>query len=234
MGALKTATEQPTDYDFLASAAFRVVDVKVKMDSLKLAVRGSKHSTLINLFKPLAMGLMKKAIAKAIEEGIRSGLQQVDAQLADISERVDEADDAEGTNKFAKVKSAFQEKKEAAKREKDEKTRECSRRVLRLGVKKLTRVPPHSRWSIPNHYFPRLASHQLVERELDGREAGRGEGQGSVWSRLEERGFRHLRHYAQVVVDHRQHVLESICWRRRCYHWRWRRCHRRHDRSPLV
>lgn len=68
------------------------------------------------------MGLMKKAIAKAIEEGIRSGLQQLDAQLADISERVDDIDDADGKNKYQKARQAFTEKKEAAKREKDEKT----------------------------------------------------------------------------------------------------------------
>ncbi|KAK4051027.1 hypothetical protein OIV83_003156 [Microbotryomycetes sp. JL201] len=99
---------------------FNVKDVSVKLDSLKLAIRNKRHNILVALFKPLATGLIKKAIAKAIEGAIRDGLQQLDAQLADISERVEDAEDEEGANKFNKVKKAFAEKKSEAEQKKEE------------------------------------------------------------------------------------------------------------------
>ncbi|KAM0790055.1 hypothetical protein ACM66B_005383 [Microbotryomycetes sp. NB124-2] len=99
---------------------FNVKDVSVKLDSLKVAIRNKRHNILVALFKPLATGLIKKAVAKAIEGAIRDGLQQLDAQLADISERVEDAEAEEGTGKFTKVKNAFAEKKAEAEQKKEE------------------------------------------------------------------------------------------------------------------
>ncbi|KAK4051695.1 hypothetical protein OIO90_004645 [Microbotryomycetes sp. JL221] len=99
---------------------FNVKDVSVKLDSLKLAIRNKRHNILVAMLKPLAQGLIKKGIAKAIEGAIRDGLQQLDAQLADISERVEEAEDEEGAGKFTKVKKAFAEKKSEAEQKKEE------------------------------------------------------------------------------------------------------------------
>ncbi|GAA5879136.1 hypothetical protein JCM16303_001311 [Sporobolomyces ruberrimus] len=42
--------------------AFKVVEVKIKIDKLKFAVRESKHSFLINTLRPLATGLIKGAL----------------------------------------------------------------------------------------------------------------------------------------------------------------------------
>ncbi|GJN92734.1 hypothetical protein Rhopal_005772-T1 [Rhodotorula paludigena] len=98
--------------------AFKVVDVKLKIDKLKFAVRESKHSTLINLLRPLATGLIKSAVTKAMEAAIRTGLEQVDAQLSDISERLEDAQKQEGTNKIDALKQSFNEKKAEAQQKK--------------------------------------------------------------------------------------------------------------------
>ncbi len=71
--------------------AFVVEEVKVKLDKLNFSVRDTKYSWLVTAFKPIATGLIKKAVAKAIEVGIQSGLVQIDAQLADIRERLEDA-----------------------------------------------------------------------------------------------------------------------------------------------
>ena len=99
---------------------FDVKDVTVNIDALKFAIRESKHSFLISLFKPLAQGLIKKGVAKAIEGAIREGLYQLDAQLVDIQERIDDAKEEEGVSKFESVKNSLQAKKAEAAKAKDE------------------------------------------------------------------------------------------------------------------
>lgn len=115
--------------------AFNVVDVKIKVrtrpcspvahpltqspsqiDKFKFAVRDAKHSFLISAFKPLVTGLIKKGIATAIQEGIRSGLVQLDAQLGDLSERYEAAKDADGVNTLDAIKTSYREKKAEAER----------------------------------------------------------------------------------------------------------------------
>jgi len=109
--------------------AFKVVEVKIKLDKLKFAVREAKHSTLINLLRPLATGLIKSAVTKALEAAIRAGLEQVDAQLSDISERLEDAKAQEGTNKVDALKQSFADKKAEAQRKK-EKGQEAARASL--------------------------------------------------------------------------------------------------------
>ncbi|KPV72383.1 uncharacterized protein RHOBADRAFT_66934 [Rhodotorula graminis WP1] len=99
--------------------AFKVVEVKIKIDKLKFAVREAKHSTLINMLRPLATGLIKSAVTKALEAAIRTGLEQVDAQLSDIAERLEDAKNQEGTNKIDALKQSFADKKAEAQRKKD-------------------------------------------------------------------------------------------------------------------
>lgn len=122
--------------------AFKVQGVKISIDKLKFAVsrsrcllprisisdirfqvRGSKHSLLIVTFRALATGLIKKAVAKAIEESIRAALIQVDAQLTDISERLEDAKDDESVSTLDVLKATYTEKKEAAKETKEDVTR---------------------------------------------------------------------------------------------------------------
>jgi len=98
--------------------AFKVIEVKIKIDKLKFAVRESKHSFLINTLRPLATGLIKGALTKAIEAAIRSGLEQVDMQVADIRERLDHAKNQEGTSKIDSLKASFNQKKAEGERAK--------------------------------------------------------------------------------------------------------------------
>lgn len=95
--------------------AFKVVDVHVKIDKLKFAVRGSKHAMLISILRPLATGLIKKAIQKALEAAIREGLQQIDAQISDLNERAEAArrDDTD-VSRLDALKQAYNDKKAEA------------------------------------------------------------------------------------------------------------------------
>ncbi|GAA5822401.1 hypothetical protein JCM11251_006326 [Rhodosporidiobolus azoricus] len=94
--------------------AFKVVAVDVKIDKLKFAVRESKHATLINFLRPLATGLVKSAVTKALEAAIRSALEQADQQISDINERLEDAKSEEGTHKIDALKAHFNEKKAQA------------------------------------------------------------------------------------------------------------------------
>ncbi|KEI39762.1 uncharacterized protein L969DRAFT_17670 [Mixia osmundae IAM 14324] len=103
---------------------FKTDSVKIKIDTLKFAIRDSKHSILYATLRPLASTLIKKQVAKAIEGAIRSGLEQLDAQLVDIRDRVD-SQTRSGASKTDAYKNAFTEKKEAGKREAEQKKREA-------------------------------------------------------------------------------------------------------------
>ena len=68
--------------------------------------------------------MIKKAVAKAIEESIRAALIQIDAQLTDISERLEDAKDDESVSTLDVLKATYTEKKESAKETKEDVTRE--------------------------------------------------------------------------------------------------------------
>ena len=91
----------------------------MKIDKLKFAVRDSKHATLINFLRPLATGLIKSAVTKALEAAVRSGLEQLDMQLSDLSERLEDAKQQEGTSKIDALKQSFNTKKNEAERKKE-------------------------------------------------------------------------------------------------------------------
>jgi hypothetical protein len=97
----------------------QVIETKIKIDKLKFAVRESKHSTLINFLRPLATGLIKTAVTKAIEVAIRAALEQADQQISDILERIEDANSEEGTNKIDALKAHFNEKKQNAQATKE-------------------------------------------------------------------------------------------------------------------
>ncbi|BGP49902.1 hypothetical protein JCM10450v2_005807 [Rhodotorula kratochvilovae] len=141
--------------------AFKVVDVKLKIDKLKFAVRDSKHSTLINLLRPLATGLIKTAVTKAMEAAIRAALEQVDAQLSDISERLDDAKNQEGTNKIDALKQSFADKKAEAqhKKQKAEELAPDGKFAVTLDPKdKLVN------WSAPDSTLDKMAQTQKQAR----------------------------------------------------------------------
>ncbi|KZP01029.1 hypothetical protein CALVIDRAFT_493481 [Calocera viscosa TUFC12733] len=96
------------------SSVFVVKDVHIKIDTLNFSIRDSKHDTLYKILKPLATGLIKKQIAKAMQDAIRTGLEYVDGQLVGVRDRMDEAKAQDGASRTDVLKQAFQRKKEEA------------------------------------------------------------------------------------------------------------------------
>lgn len=78
------------------SSVFNVKSVNVKVDTLKFSIRDSKHDFLYKTLKPLATGLVKKQIQKAIQDGVRTGLEYLDGQLVGVRDRMEEAKATQG------------------------------------------------------------------------------------------------------------------------------------------
>ncbi|KAI9609829.1 hypothetical protein KEM48_002695 [Puccinia striiformis f. sp. tritici PST-130] len=91
---------------------FVVRDVKIKVDKLAFGIRETKHNFLYSTLKPLAQSLVKKQISKAIEDGIRTGLGQLDAQFVDIRERLEAAEGDDKVSKMDVIKRTFTTKKD--------------------------------------------------------------------------------------------------------------------------
>ena len=81
------------------SSVFKVKDVHVKVGSLKFSIRDSKHDLLYNTMKPLATGLVKRQIKRAIAGAIRTGMEYVDGQLVSVRDRMEEARSSDETNR---------------------------------------------------------------------------------------------------------------------------------------
>lgn len=86
------------------TSVFKVKSVHAKVASLKFSIRDSKHDLLYKTLKPLATGLVKKQIQKAIEDGVRTGLEYVDGQLVGVRDRMAEAKVEEGKGGETKTK----------------------------------------------------------------------------------------------------------------------------------
>ncbi|GAA5973135.1 hypothetical protein JCM3765_006444, partial [Sporobolomyces pararoseus] len=147
--------------------AFKVVEVKIKIDKLKFAVRDAKHSFLINTLRPLATGLIKGALTKAIEAAIRSGLEQVDMQVADIRERLDEAKQQEGTSKLDSLKASFNQKKAEGERKKAK-----AEEAAPSGRFSLTLEPDQKlvNWSARDSMVEKIGSHQETAKKTGAKE----------------------------------------------------------------
>ncbi|KAJ2922652.1 hypothetical protein H1R20_g14446, partial [Candolleomyces eurysporus] len=89
------------------SSVFRVHDVNVKIDSLKFSIRDSKHDLLYKTLKPLATGLVKKQIVKAITQAVRTGLEYVDGQLVGVRDSIENAKKEDGKSRTAALQELF-------------------------------------------------------------------------------------------------------------------------------
>jgi len=93
---------------------FRVDEVKVTVDSMKFSIRDSKHDLLYKTLKPLASGLIKKQIQKAIQDGLRTALEYVDGQLVGVRDRMEAAKETEGQSRADVLKDIFAQSKDKA------------------------------------------------------------------------------------------------------------------------
>lgn len=86
-----TATVHLVSADKDRSSVFKVKSVHVKVDTLKFSIRDSKHDFWYKTLKPLATGLVKKQIQKAMQDSIKTGMEYVDGQLVSVRDRMESA-----------------------------------------------------------------------------------------------------------------------------------------------
>jgi len=96
------------------SSVFEVKNVNVKVDTLKFSIRDSKHDFLYNTFRPLATGLVKKQLQKAIEGAVRTALEYADGQLVGVRDRMREAKESDDLSRTQVLQEMFQRKKDEA------------------------------------------------------------------------------------------------------------------------
>lgn len=95
---------------------FKVKDVHVKIDALKFSIRDSKHDILYKTLKPLASGLVKKQIQKAVQDSIRTAFEYIDGQLVTVRDRYSEAKQSDEASRTDALKSVFQRNKAEAEK----------------------------------------------------------------------------------------------------------------------
>lgn len=109
-----TATIHLVSADKDRTSVFKVKNVHVKVDSLKFSIRDSKHDTLYKTLRPLATGLIKRQIQKAVADAITTGMEYVDGQLVGVRDRMREAHESEDGSRTKALQETFQQKKDEA------------------------------------------------------------------------------------------------------------------------
>ncbi|TFY82424.1 hypothetical protein EWM64_g1578, partial [Hericium alpestre] len=96
------------------TSVFKVKNVHVKVDSLKFSIRDSNHDVLYKTLRPLATGLVKRQIQKAVADSITTGMEYVDGRLVHVRERMREAKQNDETTRMQVLQEMFSRKKEDA------------------------------------------------------------------------------------------------------------------------
>ncbi|KAI0674595.1 hypothetical protein C8Q78DRAFT_1117563 [Trametes maxima] len=109
-----TITAHVASADKDRSSVFKVKNVHVKVDTLKFSIRDSKHDFLYKTVRPIATGLVKRQLQKAIADAVTTGLEYVDGQLVGVRDRMSEAKETEGKTRTQALQELFQHKKDEA------------------------------------------------------------------------------------------------------------------------
>ncbi|OCH87448.1 hypothetical protein OBBRIDRAFT_837378 [Obba rivulosa] len=96
------------------SSVFKVKNVHVKVGGLKFSIRDSKHDTLYKTLRPLATGLVKRQLQKAIADAVTTGLEYIDGQLVGVRDRMAEAKASEDKSRTQVLQEMFQRNKDEA------------------------------------------------------------------------------------------------------------------------
>ncbi|KAK0555228.1 hypothetical protein OC861_000504 [Tilletia horrida] len=109
------AGSSPSTRNKSSQPVYTVKRVKAKVDKLNFAIRGSKHDILIKILRPLATGLIKKALQAAAEQGIRDGLEKAELQLRDLRDSLEAAKQDPNQKQLDVLKERFASKEDANK-----------------------------------------------------------------------------------------------------------------------
>lgn len=85
-----------------SQSVFVVKDVKAHVGTLKVATREMHHTFIYQVLFPLISGLIKRKIARSIEQSIRTALQYADTQLATVRREVKEANSEPGPSRSSR------------------------------------------------------------------------------------------------------------------------------------
>ncbi|KAJ3798154.1 hypothetical protein GGU11DRAFT_682172 [Lentinula aff. detonsa] len=162
---LESSSDPTTLYD--------IKNIAVKVDTLKFAIRDSKHDLLYKTLRPLATGLIKKQVQKAVADGMRTGLEWLGEELVAVRDRMNEA--REGATEEEEV-GRFKAMQEAFKRRKDD----ASSTVSRSGSSSQFKVVSNKRNSLlataghPSGWVNRVDEKEKTIHELPAGERGGG------------------------------------------------------------
>lgn len=120
-GLTVTVTLASADKD--RSSVFKVKDVQTAIHTLKFSIRDSKHDTLYKMLSPLATGLVKKQLQKAIGGAVRTAFEYIDGRLVGVRDQMAEAKASEDLSRRDVLKQQLlqrQQEAEKVKAKKDE------------------------------------------------------------------------------------------------------------------
>ncbi|KAI1788073.1 hypothetical protein LXA43DRAFT_974992 [Ganoderma leucocontextum] len=112
-----TVTAHIASADKDRSSVFKVKSVHVKVGTLKFSIRDSKHDVLYKTLRPLATGLVKRQLQKAITDAVVTGLEYIDGQLVGAKA----AEDTSRTQVLQEMLQRNKEQAESVKGKADEK-----------------------------------------------------------------------------------------------------------------
>ncbi|KAI0328370.1 hypothetical protein GY45DRAFT_1005773 [Cubamyces sp. BRFM 1775] len=113
-GSGLTVTVHLVSADKDRSSVFKVKDVNTSIHTLKFSIRDSKHDTLYKMLGPLATGLVKKQLQKAIGQAVRTALEYVDGQLVSVRDQMAQAKASEDASRRDVLKQQLQARKQEA------------------------------------------------------------------------------------------------------------------------